>query len=95
MVSQERHTYDDPPGENDGLAARGVYQGPQKHTMQKKPVNASMTKFAGTAKGRMFLLVTVKSTNLGHKGDSDLYTIVTPDRSAFTLQYQGSDVCTS
>jgi hypothetical protein len=27
---------------------------------------------------------------LGHKGDSDLYTIETPGRDAFVLEYQGS-----
>ncbi|MFA7072813.1 hypothetical protein ACK11Z_03685 [Methanoculleus bourgensis] len=35
--------------------------------------------------GRMFLLVEVKATNLGHKGDNRVYRIRTPDISAFTL----------
>jgi hypothetical protein len=38
--------------------------------------------------GRMFLLVEVKATNLGHKADSRTYTIQTPDVSAFTLYYR-------
>ena len=38
----------------------------------------------------MFLLVVVKSTNLGHRGDTDIYAIETPGRSAFTLEYRGT-----
>lgn len=84
---QERHTYDDPPGEN--MVSLLVESTRTAKAYHAEPVNASMTKFEA-GEGRMFLLVTVKSTNLGHKGDSDLYTIVTPDRSAFTLEYQGA-----
>ncbi|MDV4343573.1 hypothetical protein HL657_10415 [Methanoculleus sp. YWC-01] len=40
--------------------------------------------------GRMFLLVKVKATNLGHKGDSRVYTIRTPDPRDFTLRYRGT-----
>jgi len=40
------------------------------------------------APGRMFLLVEVKATNLGHKGDNRVYRIRTPDISAFTLYYR-------
>jgi hypothetical protein len=40
--------------------------------------------------GRTFLLVQVKATNLGHKGESRTYTIRTPEVRAFTLQYRGT-----
>lgn len=40
--------------------------------------------------GRMFLLVKVKVTNLGHKGESRTYKIRTPDPRDFTLQYRGT-----
>lgn len=38
--------------------------------------------------GRIFLLIEVRVTNLGHKGDSRLYKIQAPDISAFTLHYR-------
>jgi hypothetical protein len=38
--------------------------------------------------GRTFLLVKVKVTNLGHKGESRTYTIRTPDPRDFTLYYR-------
>ena len=38
--------------------------------------------------GRIFLLVKVKATNLGHKGDNRIYTIRTPDIRDFTLYYR-------
>jgi len=40
--------------------------------------------------GRMFLLVKVKATNLGHKGESRTYKVRTPDPRDFTLQYRGT-----
>ncbi len=40
--------------------------------------------------GRVFLLVEVRATNLGHKGDSRVYRIQTPAISAFTLHYRDS-----
>jgi len=40
--------------------------------------------------GRMFLLVEVKVTNLGHKGDNRVYTIQTPALQDFTLRYRGT-----
>ncbi|MCT8338325.1 DUF4352 domain-containing protein [Methanoculleus sp. Afa-1] len=40
--------------------------------------------------GRMFLLVEVKVTNLGHKGDNRVYTIRTPALKDFTLRYRGT-----
>lgn len=38
-----------------------------------------------TAPGRTFLLVKVRATNLGHKGDNRVYKIRTPGINAFTL----------
>lgn len=40
--------------------------------------------------GRAFLLVEVKVMNLGHKGERRIYTIRTPEVSAFTLYYRGT-----
>ncbi len=40
--------------------------------------------------GRTFLLVKVKVTNLGHKGESRTYKVRTPDLRDFTLQYRGT-----
>ena len=83
----ERYTYDDPSGEN--MVSLLVES--------TRTVTAYRTTSADTPgvsveadDGRMFLLIVVKSTNLGHKGDTDLYTIETPGRSAFTLEYQGT-----
>jgi hypothetical protein len=84
---QDRYTYDDPSGENmvsllaESTRIATVYQ--------EAPTNASTPKVEA-AEGRMFLLVAVKSTNLGHKGDSDLYIIETPGRDAFVLECQGT-----
>ncbi|MCK9278522.1 MAG: DUF4352 domain-containing protein, partial [Methanoculleus sp.] len=38
--------------------------------------------------GRTFLLVKVKATNLGHKGENRVYSIRTPDLGSFTLYYR-------
>jgi len=38
--------------------------------------------------GRVFLLVKVKVTNLGHKGESRTYTVRTPDIRDFALEYR-------
>jgi len=40
--------------------------------------------------GRAFLVVEVKVMNLGHKGERRIYTIRTPEVSAFTLYYRGT-----
>jgi hypothetical protein len=40
--------------------------------------------------GRMFLLVEVKATNLGHRGENRVYTVRTPDLQAFTLHYRNT-----
>jgi hypothetical protein len=83
----ERHTYDDQSGENmvsllaESTRTATVYEA--------VPANASTARVEA-GEGRMFLLVAVKSTNLGHKGDSDLYAIETPGRDAFVLECQGS-----
>lgn len=83
---QMRHTYDDPQGENMvSLLVESTKTTKGYHTV---PINESAEKIEA-GEGRMFLLVVVKSTNLGHKGDSDLYIIETPDRNAFTLEYHG------
>ncbi|PKL61854.1 MAG: hypothetical protein CVV31_08925 [Methanomicrobiales archaeon HGW-Methanomicrobiales-2] len=83
----ERHTYDDQSGENmvsllaESTRTATVYEA--------VPANASTARVEA-GEGRMFLLVAVKLTNLGHKGDSDLYAIETPGRDAFVLECQGS-----
>ena len=83
----DRYTYDDPSGENMvSLLAESTRTATEYHEV---PLNGSTPKVEA-GDGRMFLLVAVKSTNLGHKGDSDLYTIETPSRDAFVLEYQGS-----
>ncbi|WP_317065322.1 DUF4352 domain-containing protein [Methanoculleus caldifontis] len=40
--------------------------------------------------GRIFLLVKVRATNLGHKGENRIYTIRSPDIREFTLYYRGT-----
>ncbi|WP_301002693.1 hypothetical protein [Methanoculleus sp.] len=83
----DRYTYDDPSGENMvSLLAESTRTATE---YQEVPINASTPKVEA-GEGRMFLLVAVKSTNLGHKGDSDLYTIETPGRDAFVLECQGT-----
>lgn len=84
---RERYSYDDPSGEN--MVSLLVESTRSATTYQEAPVNASTAKVEA-GEGHMFLLVVAKATNLGHKGDSDLYTIETPERSAFVLEYQGS-----
>lgn len=84
---RERYTYDDPSGEN--MISLLVESTRTTTAFQEAPVNASVDKIEA-GDGRIFFLVVVKSTNLGHKGDSDLYSIETPDRNAFTLECQGS-----
>jgi hypothetical protein len=83
----ERYTYDDQEGENMiSLLADSTRTITSYETTD---ANRSTVKNEAGA-GRTFLLVIVKSTNLGHKGDSDLYTIETPGRDAFTLEHQGT-----
>ncbi|MDK2889788.1 MAG: hypothetical protein PWR21_420 [Methanoculleus sp.] len=83
----DRYTYDDPSGENMvSLLAESTRTATE---YQEVPINASTPKVEA-GEGRMFLLVAVKSTNLGHRGDSDLYTIETPGRDAFVLECQGT-----
>ena len=83
----DRHTYDDPGGEN--MVSLIAESTRTATAYQAAPINAS-TPSVAAGEGRTFLLVVVKSTNLGHKGDSDLYTIETPGRDAFVLEYRGS-----
>ena len=82
----ERYTYDDPAGEN--MISLLVESTRIVTVYEAFPANES-TEQIEAGEGRAFLLVVVKGTNLGHKGDSDLYTIETPGKDAFTLEYQG------
>jgi hypothetical protein len=83
----ERHTYDDPDGEN--MVSLLAESTKTATTYREVPGNQS-TPTVEAGEGRMFLLVAVKSTNLGHKGDSDLYIIESPGRDAFVLEYGGT-----
>ncbi|MDK2990411.1 MAG: hypothetical protein PWR16_1940 [Methanoculleus sp.] len=83
----DRYTYDDPSGEN--MVSLLAESSRTATEYQEVPINASTPKVEA-GEGRMFLLVAVKSTNLGHRGDSDLYTIETPGRDAFVLECQGT-----
>lgn len=86
----DRHTYDDPGGENMiSLLAESTRTAT---TYREFPGNESTPTVEAGEGGRMFFLVAVKSTNLGHKGDSDLYTIESPARDAFVLEYGGTTV---
>ncbi len=83
----DRHTYDDPGGEN--MVSLLAESTRTATTYREVPGNES-TPTIEAGEGRMFLLVAVKSTNLGHKGDSDLYTIEAPGRDAFVLEHGGT-----
>ncbi|WP_241481329.1 hypothetical protein [Methanoculleus sediminis] len=83
----DRHTYDDPGGEN---MVSVLAESTRTATAYREVPGNESTPAVEAGEGRMFLLVTVKSTNLGHKGDSDLYTIETPARDAFVLEYEGT-----
>ena len=83
----ERYTYDDPSGENMvSLLAESTRTVTAYRTTDADAPGTSIE----AGEGRMFLLVVVKSTNLGHRGDTDIYAIETPGRSAFTLEYRGT-----
>jgi len=79
----QRYVYEDRTGANDislmleSVKSTGVYYardaGPEAIVAEP---------------GRTFLLIQVKITNLGHKGESRTYTIRTPEVRAFTLQYR-------
>lgn len=84
---RERYTYDDPSGEN--MVSLFAESTRTVTAYQEVPVNASVAPVEA-GEGRTFLLVVVKSTNLGHKGDSDFYAVETPGRDAFVLEYQGT-----
>jgi hypothetical protein len=88
LALRERHCYDDYAGENMISLMVDSY----RNATAYRAVQENETEISATAsEGRFFLLVAVKATNLGHKGDSDVYTIQTPPRSAFTLRCQGSE----
>ena len=83
----ERYTYDDPSGEN--MVSLLAESTRTVTAYEAASTNESQVK-TEAGEGRMFLLVVVKGTNLGHKGDSDLYAVETPGRDAFVLECQGS-----
>ncbi len=80
----ERFCYDDPEGENTlsfVVESTGrVHSYTYTRDEQKVTVPAEF--------GRQFLLVVVKATNVGHKGDGDLYEADTPDLAAVTLHHR-------
>lgn len=82
----DRHAYDDPGGEN---MVSLLAESTRTTTAYREVPGNESTPIIEAGEGRMFFLVAVKSTNLGHKGDSDLYTIETPGRDAFILEYGG------
>ncbi len=79
---RQRYTFDDRTGANtislilESVRRTGSYQllGGGGDTVTAEP-------------GRMFLLVAVQVTNIGHKGESRTYTIKTPTPGSFTLHY--------
>ena len=83
----ERYTYDDPSGEN--MVSLLAESTRTVTAYEAASTNKSTTKVEA-GEGRIFLLVVVKGTNLGHKGDSELYSVETPGREAFVLEYQGT-----
>lgn len=83
----ERYTYDDSSGEN--MVSLRAESTRTVAAYQEAPANAS-TAQVEAGEGRTFLLVVVKSTNLGHKGDSGYYAVESPGRDAFVLDYQGT-----
>ncbi len=83
----ERYTYDDQQGEN--MISLLTDSTKTVTSYETTDTNESTMK-TEAGDGRTFLLVVVKATNLGHKGDSDLYTIETPGRDEFVLEYQGA-----
>lgn len=85
LMLLQRHVYEDRTGANDislmleSVSSTGVYY----HFNENGEAVLAEP-------GRMFLLVKVKVTNLGHKGESRTYKIRTPDLRDFTLQYRGT-----
>ncbi|MCK9278796.1 MAG: hypothetical protein M0P22_12000 [Methanoculleus sp.] len=82
LQSGERFCYDDARKENSAsLVAGPVTWSHAFHTSGTKPVQHE------AASGKFFLLVTVKATHLGHKGDGVNTRIQMPAESAFVLHY--------
>ena len=80
----ERFCYDDASGANSGsLIVSQVRTLQSFHTAGLKP-----EKYAAKP-GESFLLVTIKATHLGHKGDGTNYRLQSPRENAFTLHYLG------
>ncbi|KAF5084925.1 hypothetical protein DSECCO2_72460 [anaerobic digester metagenome] len=85
----DRHTYDDPGAEN---MVSLLAESTRTATAYREVPGNESTPTVEAGEGHRFLLVAVKSTNLGHKGDSNLYTIEAPARDAFVLEYGGTTV---
>jgi len=84
LQNGERFCYDDAGGANSGSLIVGRVRTLQSfHTTGLKP-----QKYAAKP-GESFLLVTIKATHLGHKGDGTNYRLQSPRENAFTLHYLG------
>lgn len=82
LVLMQRYVYDDRMGANEislTLESAGIIHA---YCLKGEEITAEP--------GRAFLVVEVKVMNLGHKGERRVYTIRTPDVSAFTLHYRGT-----
>ncbi|MDN7023866.1 hypothetical protein FGU65_02990 [Methanoculleus sp. FWC-SCC1] len=77
----ERFCYDDPEGEN--MLSFIAESTGKVHSFTCASGDEKETVAAGN--DRQFLLVVVKATNLGHKGNGDLYQVDTPETAAITL----------
>lgn len=83
LVLLERYVYEDQSRANDiSLILESVKATHAYHLQGGQAVVAEP--------GRMFLLIEVKVTNLGHKGDNRVYKIQTPGINAFTLHCRGT-----
>ncbi|MCK9278521.1 MAG: hypothetical protein M0P22_10575 [Methanoculleus sp.] len=84
LQSGERFCYDDARGENSASLIAGPIT--WSHTLQTtgtKPVQYT------AESGKFYLLVVLRVTHLGHKGDGINTRLQTPLESAFTLYYSG------
>jgi hypothetical protein len=83
----ERFCYDDPEGEN--MLSFIVESTGKVRSFTYTSDDEREIFSAGN--DRQFLLVIVKATNLGHKGDSDLYLADSPETAAATLRCHGRE----
>ena len=80
----ERFCFDDAGGANSGsLFVNGVRTLQSFYTVGQKPQNYV------AEPGKSFLLVAIRATHLGHKGDGTNYRLQIPRESAFTLHFMG------